>query len=180
MSAKDLTGTLRAFFGASERATRRSSGGPHRHRRSRKTGAPTSKPHVSVITLGVDDLARSKRFYAEGFGWAPAFEDATIVFYQLNGVVLGTWLASALAEDMRRPGHGPGSAALAHNVRGPGEVAPLIERLVAAGGTLLRAAEAPPHGGLRGYVADPDGHAWEIAHNPGFTMDDGGNVTFGM
>src|SRR3569623_130293 len=182
MSAKDLAGAMRAYFGASEteKGARRASGSDHRHGRGRKKSAPTTKPHVSVITLGVAELARSKRFYGEGFGWAPAFEDATIVFYQLNGIVLGTWLASALAEDMRRPGHGPGSTALAHNVRGPGEVAPLIERLVAAGGTLLRAAEAPPHGGLRGYVADPDGHAWEIAHNPGFAMDAAGNVTFGV
>jgi catechol 2,3-dioxygenase-like lactoylglutathione lyase family enzyme len=181
MSGTDLAGRMRAFFGASDDPKKQSSGRSHRRegsgksRRSRK-----SLQSVSVITLGIDDLVRSKRFYSEGFGWAPAFEDATIVFYQLNGLVLGTWLSIALAEDMQRPGHGPGSTALAHNVREESEVAPLMDRLVAAGGTLLRAAEAPPHGGFRGYVADPDGHAWEIAHNPGFTMDDAGNVTFGV
>lgn len=181
MSGTDLAGRMRAFFGASDDSKKESSGRSHRRsgsgksRRSRK-----SVQSVSVITLGIDDLARSKRFYTEGFGWVPAFEDATIVFYQLNGLVLGTFLAGALAEDMQRPGHGPGHAALAHNVRTEEEVAPLIERLVAAGGGLLRAADAPPHGGFRGYVADPDGHAWEIAHNPGFTMDEAGNVTFGV
>ena len=181
MSGTDLAGRMRAFFGASDDTKKESSGRSHRREGSRKSRSSRKiRQSVSVITLGIDELARSKRFYTEGFGWSPAFEDATIVFYQMNGLVLGTWLSSALAGDMQRPGHGPGSAALAHNVRTEEEVAPLIERLVAAGGTLLRAAEAPPHGGFRGYVADPDGHAWEIAHNPGFTMDEAGNVTFGV
>ena len=183
MSGSDLAGKMRAFFGASEdrkSSSGSSSGSSGRSHRHKSRSVRKSQQAVSVITLGIDDLARSKRFYAEGFGWKPVFEDATIIFYQLNGLVLGTWLHTALAEDMKRPGHGPGSAALAHNVRTQEEVEPLIGRLVAAGGTLLRAADAPPHGGFRGYVADPDGHAWEIAHNPGFTMDEAGNVTFGV
>ncbi|MFA5965627.1 MAG: VOC family protein [Sphingomonas sp.] len=183
MSKGDLAGRMRAFFGASDEASRRSSDRSHRHEGSGKRRTPrTDPPSVAVITLGIDDLPRSKRFYGEGFGWVPVFEDAAIVFYQLNGVILGTWLRDALAADMRRPGAGstPGGVALAHNVRTESEVAPLIDRLVAAGGTLLRAADAPDHGGFRGYVADPDGHAWEIAHNPGFTMDAAGNVTFGV
>lgn len=181
MSGTDLAGRVRAFFGASDETKKRSSERSHRHGGSRKSrGARKVRQSVSVITLGVTDVARSKRFYGEGFGWSPVFEDATIVFYQMNGLVLGTWLANALAGDMQRPGHGPGSAALAHNVRTREEVEPLIDRLVAAGGTLLRAADAPPHGGFRGYVADPDGHAWEIAYNPGFAMDEAGNVTFGV
>lgn len=181
MSKSDLTGRVRAFFGASEPTSRRSSGHGHRREGSRKSRASrASQQSVSVITLGIDDLPRSKRFYGEGFGWVPVFEDATIVFYQLNGLILGTWRHDALATDMQRAGHGPGSTALAHNVRTQDEVAPLIARLVAAGGSLLRAADAPAHGGFRGYVADPDGHAWEIAHNPGFIMDEAGNVTFGV
>ncbi|OJY63057.1 MAG: glyoxalase [Sphingobium sp. 66-54] len=135
---------------------------------------------VSVITLGVTDLARSRHFYGEGFGWSPVFENHEIIFYQLNGIVLGTFLNAALDEDMQRRGsEGNAAFALAHNVADREAVAPLIERLADAGGTLLRAADAPPHGGLRGYVADPDGHAWEIAWNPGFTMDGEGNVLFG-
>lgn len=180
MSKSDLTQRVRAFFGASDETERRSSGSGRRREGSRKSRSRASQQSVSVVTLGIDDLPRSKRFYGEGFGWVPVFEDATIVFYQLNGLILGTWLHEALAKDMQRPGHGPGSAAFAHNVRTQDQVAPLIARLVAAGGTLLRAADTPAHGGFRGYVADPDGHAWEIAHNPGFIMDEAGNVTFGV
>ena len=136
---------------------------------------------VSVITLGTTDLARSKRFYAEGFGWAPVYESDVINFYQLNGMVLGTFLTAELEKDMSRIGLvTPGAFSLAHNVPTEGEVAPLIERLAAAGGKVLRPADKPPHGGLRGYVADPDDHAWEIAWNPGFAMDADGNVTFGL
>ncbi len=139
------------------------------------------QPYISVITLGAADLQRSKRFYVDGFGWTPAFENEEIVFYQLNGLILGTFLIGSLEVDMNRTGFvGPGAYALAHNVRTEAEVAPLIERLAAAGGTIVRSADAPPHGGLRGYVDDPDGHAWEIAWNPGFKMDEAGNATFGV
>jgi len=136
---------------------------------------------VSVITLGVTDLARSRCFYSDGFGWLPVFENHEIIFYQLNGIVLGTFLKPALEQDMQRTNPaGNAPFALAHNVAEQSAVAPLIERLIAAGGSLLRAADAPPHGGFRGYVADPDGHAWEIAWNPGFAMDEAGNVIFGV
>lgn len=134
---------------------------------------------VSVITLGIADLARSKRFYVEGFGWTPVFENEEIVFYQMNGLVLGTWMTSQLEADMRRPGLArPGAFALAHNVGSEVEVQPLIDRLAAAGGRVLRPGDAPPHGGFRGYVADPDDHAWEIAHNPAWPISPEGYVTF--
>lgn len=136
---------------------------------------------ISVITLGVADLQRSRRFYVEGFGWAPVFENDEIVFYQMNGLMLGTWHKAGLADDMQRVhGDAPGSYALAHNVQAQADVQPLLERLAAAGGTILRPADAPPHGGFRGYVADPDGHAWEIAHNPAWRIDADGRVTFGV
>ncbi|HTU11868.1 MAG TPA: VOC family protein [Allosphingosinicella sp.] len=136
---------------------------------------------VSVITLGIADLARSRRFYGEGFGWTPVFENEEIAFYQMNGFVLGTWLKAALADDMKREAAaGAGAYALAHNVPGKAAVEPLIDRLLAAGGRLLRAADAPDHGGYRGYVADPDGHAWEIAWNPAWRIDAQGLVTFGV
>ena len=136
---------------------------------------------ISVITLGVVDLARSRRFYADGFGWKPVFENAEIVFYQMNGLMLGTWLLSALEADMQRPGLArPGAFALAHNVPTQGDVQSLIERLAKAGGKVLRDADAPPHGGFRGYIADPDDHAWEIAWNPAWAIDDRGLVTFGL
>lgn len=138
---------------------------------------------ISVITLGIADLARSKRFYVGGFGWTPVFENDEIAFYQMNGLVLGTWLAAKLDEDSQRAGSdglSSGAFALAHNVGGEAEVDALIEQLKGAGGTVLRPADAPPHGGYRGYVADPDGHAWEIAFNPAWVIDARGLVTFGV
>jgi predicted enzyme related to lactoylglutathione lyase len=136
---------------------------------------------VSVITLGISNLIRSRRFYAEGFGWTPVFGNEEIVFYQMNGFVLGTWQTNALEADMRRGElQRPGACSLAHNVATKDDVKPLMDRLVNAGGQVLRPADAPPHGGFRGYVADPDDHAWEIAWNPAWTIDDHGHVTFGL
>lgn len=135
---------------------------------------------ISVITLGIADLARSRRFYTEGFGWTPVFENEEVAFYQMNGLMLGTWLRSSLEADMRRSSSVPGAFALAHNVPAEADVQPLLDRLKASGGTILRDGDAPPHGGFRGYVADPDDHAWEIAYNPAWTIDAHGLVTFGL
>lgn len=134
---------------------------------------------ISVITLGVTDLARSRRFYGEGFGWVPVFENAEIAFYQMNGLVFGTWLKRELEGDMQRTGlASPGAFALAHNVGSIEEVHAVIAKLESAGGRILRPGDAPPHGGFRGYVADPDEHAWEIAYNPAWPIDADGHVTF--
>lgn len=133
---------------------------------------------ISLVTLGVADFDRSKGFYIAGFGWTPVFEMPGIAFFQMNGLVFGIWSVEALAEDMNRPAAAPGSIALAHNVGSAAEVDAAIARLVAAGAALLRAADAPPHGGYRGYVADPDGHAWEIAWNPAWPIDSDGHVRF--
>jgi uncharacterized protein len=136
---------------------------------------------VSVITVGILDLTRSRRFYAEGFGWTPVFENEEIVFYQMNGFVLGTWQTAALEADMNRGNLlRPGAFSLAHNVAAKDDVTPLMERLVKAGGQTLRPADAPPHGGFRGYVADPDDNAWEIAWNPAWMIDGSGYVTFSL
>lgn len=133
---------------------------------------------MSVVTLGIADLARSRRFYVEGFGWKPVFENPEIVFYQMNGFVLGTWLASALEADMQRKLVQPGAFALAHNVTSRDAVQPLLDRLAKFGGKILRPADAPPHGGMRGYVTDPDDHAWEIAWNPAWPISPEGYVRF--
>jgi len=134
---------------------------------------------ISLITLGVADLGRSKRFYGEGFGWKPVFETPGIIFYQMNGLVLGLWPTSDLEEDMQRPGLvRPGAFALAHNVSAKEDVQPVLDRLAAAGGRILRPADEPPHGGFRGYVADPDDHAWEIAWNPSWAIAEDGRITF--
>lgn len=136
---------------------------------------------ISVITLGVADIPRSRRFYVDGFGWAPVFENHEIIFYQMNGFVLGTFSKPALETDMNRAGLlNPGAFSLAHNVPEQEDVEVVIRQLAAAGGRVLRPADAPPHGGFRGYVADPDDHAWEIAWNPAWKIDERGLVTFGL
>lgn len=136
---------------------------------------------ISLVTLAVADLDRSRRFYVEGFGWSPAFVTAQIAFFQMNGFVLGLFRKAALEADMNRAGlMQPGAFSLAHNVSAREEVAPLMDRLASAGGVILRPADEPPHGGFRGYVADPDDHAWEIAWNPLWAIDERGFVTFGL
>lgn len=136
---------------------------------------------ISVITLSVSDLSRSKRFYVDGFGWTPVFENEEILFYQMNGFVLGTWLDGGLEGDMQRQGlNRPGAFSLAHNVQAKDDVQELLDHLAAAGGRILRRGDAPPQGGFRGYVADPDDHAWEIAWNPAWSIDHRGLVTFGL
>lgn len=136
---------------------------------------------VAVITLGIADLSRSRRFYTGGFGWKPVFENDEVIFYQMNGFVLSTWQAAALERDMMRSGWSrPGAFALSHNVRARDDVLPTIERLAANGGHILRPADEPAHGGFRGYVADPDAHAWEIAWNPAWPIDENGHVRFGV
>jgi len=134
---------------------------------------------ISVVTLGVADIPRSRRFYIEGFGWTPVFEHDDIIFYQMNGFVLGTWREAAMAADMGGMRFNrPGAFNLAHNVAAKAAVAPAIESLLAAGGSLIRAAADTFYGGHAGYVGDPDGHAWEIAWNPAWTIDADGHVKF--
>ena len=135
---------------------------------------------ISVITLGIADLTRSRRFYVDGFGWKPVLETPDIIFYQMNGLMLGTWLASSLeADSQRKHASGPGAFSLAHNVKTQADVQPTLDHLARFGGKILRPADAPPHGGFRGYIADPDGHAWEIAWNPAWLISSEGYVTFG-
>jgi uncharacterized protein len=107
-------------------------------------------------------------------------ETPDIIFYQMNGLMLGAWLASSLeADSQRKHVAGPGAFALAHNVKAQLDVQPTLDHLARFGGTILRPADAPPHGGFRGYIADPDGHAWEIAWNPAWPISPEGYVTFG-
>ncbi|WP_340108890.1 VOC family protein [Pikeienuella sp. HZG-20] len=137
------------------------------------------RQQISVITLGVEDLARARRFYEAGFGWTPVFESDEIIFFQMNGFVLALWMRASLAADSaRETAAGGGACALAHNVAERDEVQAAMDRLARAGGRVTREADAPPHGGLRGYVSDPDGHSWEIAWNPAWPIDADGRVTF--
>jgi uncharacterized protein len=134
---------------------------------------------VSLITLGVEDLARSKAFYG-ALGWSGQEVEET-VFFQAGGsaVVLWGWdkLADDTGVDPRSEAGGFGGMALAQNVRSPGEVDEIIAAAERAGGRITRPPQPTSYGGYAGYFADPDGHLWEIAHNPGFTLADDGTLT---
>ncbi len=134
---------------------------------------------LSVITLGVADLGRSRTFYETGLGWTVDSAAEEVVFFQLNGIVLSLFPRQALAADAGVPadGSGFGGIALAHNVRARGEVDELLATAEAAGGRIVKPGEATFWGGYAGYFADPDGHLWEVAHNPFWEMDSAGNVS---
>lgn len=133
---------------------------------------------VSFITLGVSDLGRSKAFY-ERLGWtaSPASQDS-IVFFDLNGVVLGLFGRKALAEDAGVPDGAAGFSAitLACNQRSEAEVNAVMREAESAGAVIVTPAEKVFWGGYRGYFTDPDGHIWEIAHNPFAPIDSEGRV----
>jgi len=122
---------------------------------------------ISMVTLGVADLDRSRAFYA-AWGWTSRQATADIVFYQLNGLVLGLFGLDALAEDQGRPGTplGMGAMTLAQNYPTEAEVDERFETALAAGATELKRPQQAPWGGYSGYIADPDGHVWELAVNP--------------
>lgn len=134
---------------------------------------------ISIITLGVADLERSRRFYLEGLGWtASSAGNEHIVFIAAGGVVLGLYGREALAEDMQVAAAGRGFAgfSLAHNVRSRAEVDRVIASAKAAGATVLKPGQEAFWGGYSGYFADPDGHPWEVAWNPHFPLDADGRV----
>lgn len=128
------------------------------------------KPSVSVITLGVADLERSLRFYRDGLGWSPSSASAgDFVLFRTAGAAVALYPREELARDARLPAEPSAPFAgvtLAQNVRSRGEVDAAIAAAVRAGATLLKAGVETSWGGYSGYVADPDGHAWEIAWNP--------------
>jgi hypothetical protein len=132
---------------------------------------------VSLITLGVADLARALRFY-ESLGWRRANRHAEIVFFQAGGLVLGLFAREALAADARLPDAGSGfrGIALAYNARSRAEVDAVLAEAEAAGAEILKPAEDAFWGGYSGYFADPDGHLWEVAWNPEWTMLDDGSI----
>ena len=133
---------------------------------------------ISLVTLGVADLERARRFY-ERLGWRGQVVEET-VFFQAGGQVLVLWGRDKLAADSGVDDDGRGTFGgftLAHNVRSTTEVDDIVERAAAAGATVTRPPAATFYGGYAGCFRDPDGHVWEIAHNPGFTLDDAGNLT---
>ena len=136
------------------------------------------KPRITVITIGVDDLERSLRFYRDGLGFATEgiigteFEHGAVVFIQMQaGVRLALWPRNSIAHDTGLP-RGPASATeftLANNVSSKTEVDEAMSQARQAGATIVKPAHDTFYGGYAGYFQDPDGHLWEVAWNPQWT-----------
>ena len=133
---------------------------------------------ISLVTLGVSDVARSRAFY-EALGWRGQEVEET-VFFQAGGLALVLWGRDKLARDCGLrdgAGAGFGGIALAHNVRSDAEVDALLTAAEGAGATVTKPAATNAVGFYSGCFVDPDGHAWEIAHNPGFALAADGSLT---
>ena len=131
----------------------------------------------TMVSLGVEDLARAANFYESGLGWKRSSQsNDSIVFFKMGGVILGLYSRDALAEDAAVPAAGTGFAgiALAHNTRSKEEVDDVLATAKAAGATILKPAQDVFWGGYSGYFADPDGHLWEVAWNPFWPLDEDG------
>ena len=124
---------------------------------------------LSLVTLGVADLRRARHFY-EDLGWGGAQQpDDEVCFFQAGGMVFGLWTALG--------GRGAPGIELAHNVRSPDEVAVVLTEAERAGGTIVRPSGRAEWGGTTGAFADLDGYVWEVAHNPGWTINPDGSIT---
>jgi catechol 2,3-dioxygenase-like lactoylglutathione lyase family enzyme len=134
---------------------------------------------LSLVTLGVADLGRARRFYEDGLGWKRGNDNPDVAFYQMPGGILALWSRTALAADAHVADTGAafGGVALAYNARSKAEVDTVLAEAEAAGARLLKPAEDVFWGGYSGYFADPDGHVWEVAWNPFWRIDADGRVT---
>ena len=131
---------------------------------------------LSLVTLGVEDLERAERFYA-GLGWERGNDDEDVVFFQCGGMVVALWDRGSLAEDSAVEDTGGwGGVTLALNVRAPEEVDEVLAQAAAAGGVVGRQGAETFWGGYSGVFIDPDGHPWEVAHNPFWTVTDDGRT----
>ena len=128
------------------------------------------KPRISMITLGVRDLGAAIEFYEHGLGFPRMESPPEVAFFTLNGTWLGLYGREALAKDAMVSSSGEGfeSFALAHNVSSEKEVDEVVAQAVDAGATMVKKPQKVFWGGYSGYFADPDGHLWEVAHNPFF------------
>jgi uncharacterized protein len=135
---------------------------------------------LSLITLGVHDLGRARTFY-EALGWrSGAGPDDDVVFFQMPGMIVALWDRTRLAEDSAvEDAGGWGGVTLAYNTRDQAEVDAVIAEAGAAGATIARAPGTTFWGGYSGVFVDLDGHPWEVAHNPGWHIDDEGHVSLG-
>jgi predicted lactoylglutathione lyase len=135
------------------------------------------KQSVSLITLGVADYQRAKAFY-ESLGWKVALDIEETAFFQANGIVLVLWAREKLADDsgIEDDGASWGGIALAHNVGSREEVEAVIDQARASGATVTREPAETFYGGYAGVFRDLDGHAWEVAHHPGFRLEADGSI----
>jgi catechol 2,3-dioxygenase-like lactoylglutathione lyase family enzyme len=133
---------------------------------------------LSLITLGISDLDRARRFY-EALGWkSGAAPEDDVVFFQAGGMIVALWGRDKLAEDSAvTVGSGWGGITLAYNTRSPDEVDKVIEEARAAGATIGREPGETFWGGYSAVFIDPDGYPWEVAHNPRWTIEEDGSVT---
>ncbi|PKP68761.1 MAG: glyoxalase [Alphaproteobacteria bacterium HGW-Alphaproteobacteria-4] len=133
---------------------------------------------ITLITLGVDNLARARAFY-EGWGWLVASAQEGVVFFQMLGAALALFGRADLAADQGRPGAmlGTGAMTLAQNFATRAEVDAAFAGALAAGAVALKAPQEVFWGGYSGYFADPDGHVWELAMNPFWPLADDGSLT---
>ena len=132
---------------------------------------------LSLVTLGVSDLERARTFY-EALGWTTGAAPADdVVFFQCGGMIVALWARDELAKDsgVQDPG-GWGGITLAYNTRSPEEVDAVIAEAERAGATIPRRGAETFWGGYSGVFVDPDGHPWEVAHNPGWTITGDGSV----
>lgn len=134
---------------------------------------------LSIVTLGVSDLERARRFYGEVLGWKPAPQSAgEILFFQAGGVILALYPRPLLAKEagIDPGGSGWGGFTLSQNVPEREDVDRVLAELAARGVRIIRPAEDVFWGGRSGYFADPDGNPWEVAWNPGFPLDAAGII----
>jgi hypothetical protein len=134
---------------------------------------------MSLVTLGVADLRRARRFYENGLGWKPGFASEEVVFYETGGPIIALWNRRDLAADAQIEDDEAtfGGIALAHNVRSRADVDAVLAEAAAAGAAILKSAEETAWGGYSGYFADLDGHLWEVAWNPAWRIAENGAVT---
>jgi uncharacterized protein len=131
---------------------------------------------VSLVTLGVADLERATRFYS-GLGWRAGSDDDDVTFFQCGGLVVALWDRGSLAQDSTVEDDGGwGGVTLALNVRTPEEVDEVLAEASAAGAVIGRPGAETFWGGYSGVFIDPDGHPWEVAHNPFWTVTDEGHT----
>jgi catechol 2,3-dioxygenase-like lactoylglutathione lyase family enzyme len=136
------------------------------------------QPRISLLTLGVEDIARSRTFYAALGFVASGPSGGDVAFFMAGGVVLSLYSRASLLRDTGLADGVPGFSGItiAHNVRTQSEVAAVLGEAMAAGGRLVKASHKVFWGGTIGYFADPDGHLWEVAYNPDFPFDAEGNL----